>query len=181
MRFFKTFLFGLIGLFLVITLFSLLIPSTVKVARMVVISDTSQKGIYSQIADLQNWKNWQNLFMNDSVKIISSSNNANANQLAVIKFNGKEAKIQVTSIDTATVNFTLNIPGENESKNSIQIQTLSLHNSYQVSWTAITKMKWYPWEKFYAIFIDKITGPGYESSLNKLKECVEKGNIRPAK
>jgi hypothetical protein len=47
-----------------------------------------------------------------------------------------------------------------------------------VEWRSLTRLHWYPWEKFYAIFMDKITGPGYEAALNGLKEIVEKN---PAK
>jgi hypothetical protein len=34
-------------------------------------------------------------------------------------------------------------------------------------------MKWYPWEKFSGIFVDKMTGPGYQAALNELKDFVE--------
>jgi hypothetical protein len=49
-------------------------------------------------------------------------------------------------------------------------------SAMQVEWRVLTKLKWYPWEKFYGIFIDKLTGPGYEVALNNLKELAENKN-----
>ena len=43
----------------------------------------------------------------------------------------------------------------------------------QVEWNAVTRLKWYPWEKFYGIFIEKSSGQGYEDALNSLKTYVE--------
>jgi hypothetical protein len=37
-----------------------------------------------------------------------------------------------------------------------------------------TYFKWYPWEKIKGIFLDKISGPQYESALVRLKEFAEK-------
>ena len=75
MRYIKMFLVGLIGLFIVITLLSLLLPSEVKVSRAVVINTTTGK-VYTQIADFRNWKNWQPLFASDSA-VIAFSNSTN--------------------------------------------------------------------------------------------------------
>ena len=56
MRFIKLFLVGVIGLFVVVTLMSLLLSSQVKVSRAVVISAPAGK-VYTQLADFKNWKN----------------------------------------------------------------------------------------------------------------------------
>ncbi len=46
-------------------------------------------------------------------------------------------------------------------------------NSSNVEWTAVTKLKWYPWEKFSGLFIEKITGDGYEYGLTQLNKLMD--------
>ena len=43
----------------------------------------------------------------------------------------------------------------------------------QVQWQAVVHLKWYPWEKFSGIFIEKMAGQGYEDALQSLKSYVE--------
>ena len=64
--------------------------------------------------------------------------------------------------------------GENDVENIISVTAVNAGSEIQVEWRVLTKLKWYPWEKFYGIFIDKITGPGYELALNNLKDLAEK-------
>ena len=63
--------------------------------------------------------------------------------------------------------------GENEVINMISILPLPDSNQVQVEWRSLTKLKWSPWEKFYGIFVEKLTGPGYEAALNSLKSYTE--------
>ena len=168
MRAVKMFLFVGAVLFVVITIFSLLIPSTVRVSRLVVINTTNPQLIKSQIDSVTNWKNWQPYLKNERVKIVSLSADA-----CEIQYGEGSTKMQISSVDSNLVHFTINASGENITTNTLTVRTLPIENTYQVEWLAVTKMKWYPWQKFYAIFMDKITGPGYESALNGLKEYVE--------
>ncbi len=173
MRLIKVFIVGLIGLFIVMTMFSLIIPSHVKVSRMVVIKGRSKSSILSQIIDLRNWKNWQPMFKSDSVKINFTDTSSLQKSTCEIKYNDKTTILSITGIDTAGVRFVLKSEGENTIENQMVVTALPLQNSSQVEWRAVTHLKWYPWEKFYGIFIDKLTGQGYENSLNGLKEYEE--------
>jgi hypothetical protein len=169
MRYIKLFFVGFAGLFIVITIFSLVIPQRIKVSRVVVISGHSKTEILDQVNNLQNWKNWQPLFKSDSANIQYSDKKLHC----MIRQNGNETFLDIDSIDSSAVKFTLKEKGERKSENEIVINPLPIPNSLQVEWKATTKLKWYPWEKFYGIFIDKLTGPGYENSLNGLKEYIE--------
>lgn len=168
MRAVKLFLFVSAALFVVITLFSLLIPSTVRVSRLVVINTTQPQLIRSQTDSVTNWKNWQPYLKNGRVKIVSLSATA-----CEIQYGEGSTVMQIKSVDSNAVHFTIKASGENIFDNAITIRPLPIANAYQAEWVATTTMKWYPWQKFYAIFIDKITGPGYEAALNGLKEYVE--------
>ena len=174
MRFIKAFLFGITGLFIMITLLSLLIPSRVKVSRIVVVNKTAINKIYQQIAELKEWKNWHPVFKPGLAAInfgnVTTGNNASCD----IVYNSKTTHLIITSADTSSVKFTLQSQGENSIENNIILTPLPTQQAMQVEWQAINKLHWYPWDKFYAIFIDKISGPGYEAALNGLKDFIEK-------
>ena len=70
MRLIKAFLTGAIGLFLVMTLLSLLIPSNVKVSRTTLINNTTRVKVLEQVINLSNWKNWHPVFKNNDAKIM---------------------------------------------------------------------------------------------------------------
>ena len=175
MRVVKAFLVGATGLFIIITLFSLLIPSRVMVSRGVVVNNASADGAYRQIAGFENWKNWHPIFTVDSAKIYRHLPAiAGKDSGYIIKHRGRDVKVKLISADTTSVKFLLQADGENDINNDIVLTALPAQNAVQVEWRSITKLHWYPWEKFYGIFIDKLTGPGYEAALNGLKDYMEK-------
>ena len=171
MRLIKAFLAGITGLFVVTTLLSLLIPSSVKVSRVVLISNTTTANVYTQIATLYNWKNWHPVFKsNDAVVTFPK---ADKNVYCEISYNNKVTKLTVIAADTSSVKFILQSAGENDIENEIAVAPVPGQKNVQVQWNAYNILKWYPWEKFYGIFIDKLTGPGYDAALNGLKEYLE--------
>lgn len=75
--------------------------------------------------------------------------------------------------DSTATRFLLQAEGENDVENEVVILPLPTQQAVQVEWRAITKLSWYPWQKFYGIFVDQLTGPGYEAALNNLKLFLE--------
>ena len=175
MRLIKAFLVGIVGLFLMITLLSLLIPSKVRVSRAVAISNSSIQKIYQQTADLKNWTNWHPMFKEGVAVINFSPVTTGTNATCDIVYHNKTTHLAITSADSSSIKFILQSPGENDIENEISFTPDKAANEITVQWKALTKLHWYPWEKFYAIFIDRITGTGYEDALNSLKTYVEKG------
>ena len=172
MRFVKAFLVGVSGLFIIVTLFSLLIPSKVQVVRTVLINSTSSLKVAEQVSNFYQWKNWHPIFTVDSAAITVTDNAA----VYKILHRGKKLSITKQFADTTVVKFLLQSKGENDLANEIHFAALPAQDVVQVSWVATTHLHWYPWEKFYAIFIDKLTGPGYEQALNRLKDYLEKSH-----
>ena len=174
MRLIKAFLAGAIGLFVVITLLSLLIPSKVKVSRTTLINNTTRAKVFEQVSNLSNWKNWHPVFKNSDGKMNVITEASTGNSSAEIIYGDKSARLVVTSADSNSIKFILQSPGENEIQNELIISSIPQQANVQVEWRALNKLKWYPWEKFYGIFVDKLTGPGYEAALNELKDYIEK-------
>ncbi len=172
MKFVKGFILAIIGLFIVVTLFSLLMPSRVMTVRTVIIHATPEK-VFTEIADLQHWKNWHPVFMQDSAAMQISVPSTGVNALAEWGEETKKKKLRLTEIKGTQLKATLDQKGENEAINMIAVTSLKDSNNVQVEWRVLNQMKWYPWEKFSGIFVDKMTGPGYEQALANLKEFIE--------
>ncbi len=170
----KAILFGAAGLFLVITLLSLLITANPRVARMVVIKTASKDKVMAQLTDLANWKNWHPVFASDSVAVSMGKIASGAGASCDIMYNGKTTQLLLASVDTASLSVELKAQGENDISNQIVVTYIPSMNQVKVDWIATTHLRWYPWDKFYAIFIDKLTGPGYEAALQGLKSYIEK-------
>ena len=175
MRVVKTFLVVSIGLFCIITLFSLLIPSHVRVSRAVLINNTNTADVYKQIALFGNWKSWHPIFTIDSAKLVwPSPATSDKDSECIIMHRGKQVRLSLVSADSNNIKFLLRSAGENDIDNDVVLTAYPAQNAVQVEWRAITHLHWYPWEKFYGIFLDKLTGRGYETALNGLKSFMEK-------
>jgi len=165
-RLLKGFVIALAGLFLFITILSLFIPPRVMISRGVVIHANAAK-VAGQVSDLKNWKNWQPVFKNDSAGIRFDKDTATWTS------KDKNNKIIITGRSGNSISASLIREGENTVLNTIRVLPLADSNQVQAEWNVLIKLKWYPWEKFYGIFIEKITGQGYEDALNGLKQYCE--------
>jgi hypothetical protein len=173
MRLIKLVFVGAACLFIVITLISLLLPSEVKVSRAVVISAPQDK-IYDDIADLRNWKNWHPSFQTDSILIDYSTPSFGKGAYCNILYHSQQTHLQITDADSSSIKFLTQLNGTNDIDNEIRIIPVRAFNSYQVEWRATTQLHWYPWDKFYGIFIDKLTAQGYQNALDDLKDSLER-------
>lgn len=166
----KVFIVGIIGLFCIMLLLSLLIPSTVIVSRNIVINSTDTSAIYQQIAHSNNWKNWHPIFKNSSATVqIDSVKNSGF----IVINNTVTTLTFLTPSQPNTAQFILSVKAEQPIENTIVINTIQNTATTQITWYATNHFSWYPWQKFYAIFIDKLTGPGYDDALQGLKNYIE--------
>ena len=172
MRMIKGGVFVLCGLFVLVTLISLLIPSGIAVTRAEAMHGDSLK-IYNEISDLKNWKDWHPIFKNDSAGIRFSNITGAVNSFATWVSGGKKNKLLITEKKYPFVTIALQREGEHEIINRLSVLPLQEQGNNQVQWESLTKLKWYPWDKFGGIFIEKMTGPGYEAALKSLKTFIE--------
>ena len=92
MKLIKGALFVFIGLFVMITLISLLIPSKIVTARAVTVQSDSIK-LFDEISDLKSWKNWHPVFKSDSTLLSFSSITNQVNSTAEWTQKGKLYKL----------------------------------------------------------------------------------------
>ena len=172
MRMIKGFLLAIGGLCFLIILVSLLIPSQVLVSRGVEMNATEVK-TFNEISLLKNWRHWHPVFKNDSLKVSYSKDSIGLNSFCEWENNGQKNKLVVTALRKDEMTLSLQRAGEAEVINTITLLPLAGNNRVQVEWKALTHLRWYPWEKFYGIFIEKFTGQGYDDALNSLKTFLE--------
>lgn len=165
MRLVKLGLISLLGLFLVIFLLSLLIPSEMRVSRAITINAPVDT-VLNYLKDMREWPRWNTLLKNEDLTSV---------QLDRDLFSSVEMKIRVIATGTTGL-----VQTEWERTNQAPIQSgihaTSTGNATIVQWFFDFRVNWYPWEKFGSIVFDKELGPPMEISLDQLKKIAEKQN-----
>jgi hypothetical protein len=172
MKFLKQLLIGLIGLSLVVIAISSFLPSTVRISRGIFIHANPTE-VFSTVKDLSTWKDWNPILQDSSVKYSRTGagelqwqyGNGSTNTVTILQNKG----------DTIFVNFKLGSGKDFQSGFAFHaFQNDSLKT--QADWWIIEKLKWYPWQKFYGIFADRLKGPSLDSGLTRLKQYIETRN-----
>ena len=180
MRLIKMFLFVLLGLFAVITIIGLLIPSSVKISRGIIVTADSSK-VYAELSDVKNWNKWLPWITADSGAVVQLS--AVTNQPgSYFRWKG----MKVNSAGTITIQA-MN-PGEilllhelkdmNKAEGGFRIRSTGKNNDVtEVLWYMEYKLKWYPWERFFGIFTDRIIGSAFDKGLEQFKNYIEQADV----
>lgn len=175
MRLIKMFLFVLVGLFAVLTIIGLFIPSSVKISRGIVIDADSAK-LQQVVGNVQTWGHWFPWIKADSGALVQVSPEPNQPG-SFFKWKSLNYKsdgiITIKTIQPNLVTVLYQMKDMNDSEGGFRLRPLSAQQT-EVQWFMEYKLKWYPWERFYGIFLDKIIGPSFEQGLQNLKELTEK-------
>jgi hypothetical protein len=161
-----------IGLFVMVTLISLLIPSRIVTARAVTVQADSIK-LFNEISDLKNWKNWHPVFKTDSATLTFSTITNQVNSSITWMQNNKSYKVIIVEKKFPLVKVNLQSDGEKDIENILTLMPVQEQGNMQVQWQSINHLRWYPWEKFAGIFMEKMVGQGNEDALQSLKNFVE--------
>jgi hypothetical protein len=172
MRLIKAAVIGMIGLAVLVTLISFLIPSEVHGRRGVVINSSRQK-VYEQVAVFYNWKNWHPEFKANPEAISYQNVGSGQNAKAMVVVNGKTTTYLLVHADSSLIKVIQKRPGENDVENLFALAPDSTTGGIYADWKFISRLKWYPWEKFAGMLTEKMTAPGYEAGLNSLKAWAE--------
>ncbi len=160
MKFVKLFIISTVVLALLLTAFSSLLPSKVRISRAVDIMD-SPANILKKISNMKEWEQW-----NEYVKAIKIKSVAEDSIYSDV------LSISIVSSDNASVKTNW----RQENRNSFPgiFNLVSSQSQTTVQWYFEFSIKWYPWEKFGSIIYDKQLGPQMEKSLQNLKQMLEK-------
>lgn len=174
------FLFVLVGLFAVVTIIGLFIPSSVKISRGIIISADSV-AVHNELSDVKNWNQWMPWITSDSGALV---------QLSVItdqpgsyfKWKGLNNQssgiITLQQISPDVIDVLYQLKDMNDAEGGFRLQSSgALKQETEVQWFMEYKLKWYPWERFYGIFLDKIIAPAFDKGLEQLKKYTEEKTV----
>ncbi len=169
---FLRFIIFLLGVFIIIFLLALLLPSKVTVAKSVDINASHDK-VKNQIVNFEQWKNWYPAFKDENITIVKNSSKENI--ISSVTLKDKEGKtILLNLVDTS--NNKINIDVESASSTKVDYTFLlipKLNNQTQLTWDVNINLGWYPWKRIEGILFDKFSGSQYEAALDDLRKAAE--------
>ncbi|MBU6158206.1 MAG: SRPBCC family protein [Bacteroidetes bacterium] len=163
---------GLAGIFLLFTVIGLIMPSSVKISRGVMIAAPTEN-ILPFISQLNQWPQWASWLQSNQGMLITVATDAESpflewRQAAAVQ----KGVIRISESKPQSVRLLISFPGMNKAEGTLQVSTGSDGNT-EVIWLLEYPLRWYPWERFEGIFMDTILGSLQEQSLNRLKTLAE--------
>jgi hypothetical protein len=149
MRIIKLGIISVIVFSLLITGISLLFPSHVRISKAIDIS-TQTNLVMSQLKDTINWKNWY----------------PGADSAEVLPV--------IISVTDTTVLASSTIVKGRKGISGWNVFQAAIPNTVTVQWYMDFHLRWYPWEKFGSLLLEKRYGPMMERGLQRLKAELEK-------
>jgi hypothetical protein len=165
MRLIKLAIISIVFFALLITGISLFIPSHIRISKAIDIN-ASKDSVLNQIKDAGKWKNWY----------------PGADSLALLYIDGKVKGIEtdsmqglmITAISDSSVLAANTGPTAKRGETGWNIIDGGNPNSIIVQWYMDFHLRWYPWEKFSSLLLEKRYGALMEQGLAKLKALLEK-------
>jgi hypothetical protein len=160
MRIIKLGIISIIVFSLLITGISLFFPSHVRISKAIDIT-TTKDSLITNLGHPNYWKKWYPGA--DTADIIANG---------IRTRNGKE--LVVTGMADSTITTITTGPGAKENGSGWNIFPGRNPNSFTVQWYMDFNLRWYPWEKFSSLLLEKRYGLMMEQGLGKLKTLLEK-------
>ncbi|MBL7741379.1 MAG: SRPBCC family protein [Chitinophagaceae bacterium] len=172
MRLIKLALLSFIFLFLLVTIISLFVPSHVIISRAINIK-ANKDSVLSQIKDPARWKNWhpgldtaQQLMVEGKVNGVVLDATDITKPIIII--------LDKVSEEEVTAMF---FPRKMKPvKNTWRAITHPGSDSTTVQWSMDFHLRWYPWEKFGSLMLERSHGTKMEQGLTNLKKLVHRIN-----
>ena len=174
------FLFVLAGLFAVLTIIGLFIPSSVKISRGIIISADSAT-VHKELSDVKNWNQWLPWITSDSGALVQLS--AITDQPgSFFKWKGlnnqSSGTITLQQISPDVINVLYQLKDMNDAAGGFRLRsTGAVKQETELQWFMEYKLKWFPWERFYGIFLDHIISPAFDKGLEQLKKYTEEKTV----
>ena len=175
MRIIKLGLISVIFLFLLITFISFLIPSHIRISKAINIR-ADKDFILMQIRDASKWKNWypgldstKPFYEKGEMKGVIFDDNDPLHPVYLAITGEAENEITAQFISRKM----------NPVINGWRTISLAKNDSVVLQWYMDFHLRWYPWEKFSSLLLEKSYGTKMEQGLNSLKRLVQSTGDTP--
>lgn len=169
MRYFKMALISFIVFFSMFTVIGLLFPSHITSANAVILNQQKQT-VLNELQVSGSWIKWYPFFEPGIGEHID-----HVYKDSTVFFNDKkELLVYNKKADSNSVTF--NIKNENDRvvEHNIMILEISGDSSQvQLVWKETEQLKWYPWERFRGLVLEKAKKEYLEAVLNSFKQYVD--------
>ena len=157
MRFIKLAFISFVFLFAVVTAISLIIPSHIRLSKVVMLRP-QQDSIFSLIKNKAQWPRWHPSFTNNTNKEILS-----------------QIKTELASETDSTLQMKWIQPGKKPL--NMNWQLIREGGQATLQWSIDFYQKWYPWQKIASLFYEGNYGVMMEQGLANIKTIVEKSQV----
>ena len=157
---------SLIVFALLITGISLFFPSHIRISKAIDIN-ANRDTVVNQIKDAANWKNWYPGA--DTMELLIVDGRA-----AGLKVDSLQGAIRITNVTDSSVTAAIVGQGLRKVTTGWKSYQSAAPNTITVQWYMDFHLRWYPWEKFSSLLLEKRYGPQMEQGLARLKTLLEK-------
>ncbi|MFN8251801.1 MAG: hypothetical protein U0V75_07950 [Ferruginibacter sp.] len=168
MKYIKLLLISFIAFFILFTLIGLLFPSTVRSVKALVVNKPLVQ-VRNDIQLSENWMHWYPYFMENAGASIRKTGND-----FIFSNDKKDLLLSMIKTDSNSLSFT--ITAWNGTATEQQLYTVPINGDSthtQVIWNETEHLKWYPWERFRGLLLERTKGVFLDSALNRFKRYEE--------
>ena len=169
MKYIKMAVISFVVFFSMFTLIGLLFPSSIKSANAVVINK-KKRIVLKELQITSAWINWYPFFQTNVGAYID-----NAGKDTTIFFNyKKEILVYNKKADSDTVSFFTEYENGRIIEHTIVLLYISGDsNQVQLMWNETEKLKWYPWERFRGLVLEKAKTEYIDIVLSRFKQYID--------
>ena len=166
MRIIKLGFISLLFFSLLITGFSLFIPSRVRISRAMNTGVTGDS-VFNEVKDINRWKNWYPGFDSAGMKGLVTGDPG------FITKDGRMG-INLSMVTDSMVIATFDQDNQRAVKQTWMRIIHPMSDSVTIHWSMDFRLRWYPWEKFSGLMFEKRYGPLMEQGLANLGKQAAK-------
>jgi len=168
-RIIKLAIISFVFFFLLITAFSLFIPSRIRVSRATGV-EASREKVITLISQPAHWAGW--IPGGDSTRFIYENG-----RVAGLKMDSAGSRsLWILEAGDSTVRGAIDGAGARRIETGWEVREGSAAGGVTVQWWMDFRLRWYPWEKFSSLLFEKQYGTQMEAGLESLKQLAEDNN-----
>ena len=173
MRFLKLAFISFIFLFLLVTGMSLFIPSHIRISKAINIK-ADKDSIMAPIRDAAKWKTWYPGL--DTAKLLVEEGKVNG---VVLNDNDPAHPVYISITKKEQDEVTAQFVSKSLKPviNVWKTISYSTSDSITLQWYMDFHLRWYPWEKFGSLLLEKSYGTKMEIGLMNLKKLAEADRV----